>query len=220
MRRPVAYADTSAERDERKRKYDDLSKNNKNQQNKRQNTGQANTAGNSGRKSYAGSKPLCSKCNYNLFERTCRVFLRLDKWSCKLIGLLIFGAAPVARAPYRLAPSEMKELSEQLKELSDKGFIRPKQARARIASEDNIGVVEERGVERRFSSYTAGRFKEVFGRCVDAKRKVSLRNETLARSIGLGLSSDDKLHFVEEPLEIVGREVKWLKQSRIPLVKV
>ncbi|GKB79685.1 putative reverse transcriptase domain-containing protein [Tanacetum coccineum] len=35
------------------------------------------------------------------------------------------GAAPVAWAPYRLAPSEMKELAEQLKELSDKGFIRP-----------------------------------------------------------------------------------------------
>ncbi|GKG40077.1 hypothetical protein Tco_0466854, partial [Tanacetum coccineum] len=35
------------------------------------------------------------------------------------------GAEPVARAPYRLAPSEMKELSEQLKELSKKGFIRP-----------------------------------------------------------------------------------------------
>nr|GEW20557.1 hypothetical protein [Tanacetum cinerariifolium] len=30
-----------------------------------------------------------------------------------------------ARAPYRLAPSRMKDLSEQLKELSDKGFIRP-----------------------------------------------------------------------------------------------
>ncbi|GJZ48310.1 putative reverse transcriptase domain-containing protein [Tanacetum coccineum] len=38
---------------------------------------------------------------------------------------LIPGAAPVALAPYRLAPSEMKELSNQLKELSDKGFIRP-----------------------------------------------------------------------------------------------
>ncbi|GJX78643.1 putative reverse transcriptase domain-containing protein [Tanacetum coccineum] len=38
---------------------------------------------------------------------------------------LIPSAAPVARAPYRLAPSEMKELSEQLKEISDKGFIRP-----------------------------------------------------------------------------------------------
>nr|GEX04324.1 putative reverse transcriptase domain-containing protein [Tanacetum cinerariifolium] len=35
------------------------------------------------------------------------------------------GAAPVARAPYRLAPSEMKELSDQLKELADIGFIRP-----------------------------------------------------------------------------------------------
>ncbi|GJX65336.1 putative reverse transcriptase domain-containing protein [Tanacetum coccineum] len=38
---------------------------------------------------------------------------------------LIPGAAPVAQTPYRLAPSEMKELSDQLKELSDKGFIRP-----------------------------------------------------------------------------------------------
>ncbi|GKC00157.1 reverse transcriptase domain-containing protein, partial [Tanacetum coccineum] len=38
---------------------------------------------------------------------------------------LIPGAAHVARAPYRLAPAEMKELAEQLKELSKKGFIRP-----------------------------------------------------------------------------------------------
>ncbi|GJY81847.1 putative reverse transcriptase domain-containing protein [Tanacetum coccineum] len=36
---------------------------------------------------------------------------------------LIPGVAPVARAPYQLAPSEMKELSDQLKELSDKGWI-------------------------------------------------------------------------------------------------
>ncbi|GJR67947.1 hypothetical protein Tco_0014012 [Tanacetum coccineum] len=38
---------------------------------------------------------------------------------------LVPGAAPVARAPYRLAPSEMKELADQLQELSNKGFIRP-----------------------------------------------------------------------------------------------
>nr|GFB60901.1 putative reverse transcriptase domain-containing protein [Tanacetum cinerariifolium] len=38
---------------------------------------------------------------------------------------LIPRAAPIDRAPYRLAPSKMKELSEQLQELSDKGFIRP-----------------------------------------------------------------------------------------------
>nr|GEV10745.1 hypothetical protein [Tanacetum cinerariifolium] len=39
---------------------------------------------------------------------------------------LVLGATPVARAPYRLAPSEMQELSTQLQEFSDKGFIRPK----------------------------------------------------------------------------------------------
>ncbi|GJS08010.1 putative reverse transcriptase domain-containing protein [Tanacetum coccineum] len=38
---------------------------------------------------------------------------------------LVPGAAPVARAPYRLAPSEMKELSEQLQECFDIVFIRP-----------------------------------------------------------------------------------------------
>ncbi|GJS61569.1 hypothetical protein Tco_0656353 [Tanacetum coccineum] len=35
-----------------------------------------------------------------------------------------------------------------------------------------------------------------------------------------GLHLDDQLHFVEEPVEIVGREVKRLKRSRISLVKV
>ncbi|GJS99270.1 hypothetical protein Tco_0820440 [Tanacetum coccineum] len=38
---------------------------------------------------------------------------------------LVPGATPIARAPYGLASSEMKELSDQLKELSEKGFIRP-----------------------------------------------------------------------------------------------
>ncbi|GJW91097.1 hypothetical protein Tco_0168650 [Tanacetum coccineum] len=38
---------------------------------------------------------------------------------------LVPGAAPVARAPYRLAPAKMQEFSTQLQELSDRGFIRP-----------------------------------------------------------------------------------------------
>ncbi|GKE44089.1 hypothetical protein Tco_1471373 [Tanacetum coccineum] len=38
---------------------------------------------------------------------------------------LVPGATPVAKSPYRLAPSEMQELSEQLQELQDKCFIRP-----------------------------------------------------------------------------------------------
>ncbi|GJU42932.1 putative reverse transcriptase domain-containing protein [Tanacetum coccineum] len=64
----------------------------------------------------------CSKAQ-EYMAKGCQVFLQLDQWNSKID--LILGAAPVARAPYRLAPSELKELSEQLQELSDKGFIRP-----------------------------------------------------------------------------------------------
>ncbi|GJY02896.1 putative reverse transcriptase domain-containing protein [Tanacetum coccineum] len=38
---------------------------------------------------------------------------------------LILGAVPIVKSPYRLAPSELEEFSGQLKELQDKGFIRP-----------------------------------------------------------------------------------------------
>ncbi|KAD3336347.1 hypothetical protein E3N88_31866 [Mikania micrantha] len=39
--------------------------------------------------------------------------------------ILTPGAIPIAKAPYRLAPTEMQELSNQLQELLDRGFIRP-----------------------------------------------------------------------------------------------
>ena len=38
---------------------------------------------------------------------------------------LIPGTAPISKAPYRMAPTELKELKIQLQELLDKGFIRP-----------------------------------------------------------------------------------------------
>ncbi|GKF51916.1 hypothetical protein Tco_0148383, partial [Tanacetum coccineum] len=34
------------------------------------------------------------------------------------------------------------------------------------------------------------------------------------------LQVDDKLHFVEEPVEIIDRKVKQLRQSQVPIVKV
>ncbi|GKG63268.1 hypothetical protein Tco_0638915, partial [Tanacetum coccineum] len=37
---------------------------------------------------------------------------------------LVPGAMPIAKSPYRLAPPEMQELSGQVQELQDKGFIR------------------------------------------------------------------------------------------------
>nr|GEZ54521.1 putative reverse transcriptase domain-containing protein [Tanacetum cinerariifolium] len=108
---------------ENKKRLDNTSKNNQNQQqpNKRQNTGRAYTTRHGGKKHYSGSKPLCSKCNQH-HDGPCAPKCH----QCNRFGhLAVPGAAPVARAPYRLAPSRMKDLSEQLKELSDKGSIRP-----------------------------------------------------------------------------------------------
>nr|GFC38483.1 hypothetical protein [Tanacetum cinerariifolium] len=52
---------------ENKKRLDNTSKNNQNQQypNKRQNTGRAYTASHGEKKLYSGAKPLCSKCNYH-----------------------------------------------------------------------------------------------------------------------------------------------------------
>nr|GFC51945.1 putative reverse transcriptase domain-containing protein [Tanacetum cinerariifolium] len=49
--------------------------------------------------------------------------------------------------------------------------------------------------------------------------KKYLSDESLAISLD-EVHIDDKLRFVEEPLEVMDREVKRLKQSRIPIIKV
>nr|GEW04418.1 reverse transcriptase domain-containing protein [Tanacetum cinerariifolium] len=59
------------------------------------------------------------------YRRFIEGFSKVTKPMTKLNQKKVPGAAPVARAPYRLAPSRMKDLSKQLKELSDKGIIRP-----------------------------------------------------------------------------------------------
>ncbi|GKE48022.1 hypothetical protein Tco_1479280 [Tanacetum coccineum] len=46
-------------------------------------------------------------------------------WEIEFRIELIPRAVPIAKSPYRLAPSELEEFSGQLKELQDKGFIRP-----------------------------------------------------------------------------------------------
>nr|GEW51907.1 putative reverse transcriptase domain-containing protein [Tanacetum cinerariifolium] len=57
--------------------------------------------------------------------RTYRPYGIFQKFFQKICLDLVTGDAPIAQSPFWLAPSEMQELSAQLKELSDKGFIRP-----------------------------------------------------------------------------------------------
>ncbi|GJZ55456.1 putative reverse transcriptase domain-containing protein [Tanacetum coccineum] len=52
-----------------------------------------------------------------------------------------------------------------------------------------------------------------------SKLKKCIADEPLAIPLER-IQVDDKLHFIEEPVEIMDREVKRLKQSRIPIVKI
>nr|GEW01710.1 reverse transcriptase domain-containing protein [Tanacetum cinerariifolium] len=164
--------------------------------------------------------------------------------------LIIRGAAPVARAPYRLAPSKMQELSNQLQELADRGFIRPRLhvdpvkieavknwASPTTPTEIRQCVIQFRKQGKHNPRYI-GPFKilERIGpmaykvvlleelknvqntfhvsnlkKCVSGESLVILMKE---------LWLDDNLNFVEEPVEIMDREVKQQKQIRIPIVKV
>ncbi|GJY05812.1 reverse transcriptase domain-containing protein [Tanacetum coccineum] len=238
------------------------------------------------------------------------------------------GAAPVARAPYQLAPAEMQELSTQLQELSDRGFIRPRPPLKGIADcyahpsqtpnantqlqnqlmdkklhvkaqecleyrgdgktfQEGIVKVENQKpgnhtrtrkenqlktdwmalygrsvptpicwAEVRDNSLTVQRFiHETTERIVQIKSHIQaardrqksyadVRRKPLEFQVGdkvmlkvspcemkchadepLAISLDeiqvdDKLHFIEEPVEIMDREVKRLKQSRILIIKV
>nr|GEY76091.1 putative reverse transcriptase domain-containing protein [Tanacetum cinerariifolium] len=102
---------------------------------------------------------------------------------------LIPGATPVARAPYLLAPSEMKELV-----LEKVGTVAYK-----------LELLQE--LSRVHNTFHVSSLKKCYS---DDPLTVPLD----------GLRIDDQLHFIEEPVEIMDREVKRLKRSRIPLVKV
>ncbi|GJY85252.1 hypothetical protein Tco_0499278 [Tanacetum coccineum] len=216
---------------------------------------------------------------------------------------LVYGATPVAKSSYRLVPSEMQELSEQLRELQDKGFIRPSHSlwgepvlfvkkkdgsfHATESVRDVIGfeycLTSSSGWTKSPVLWAAIRESSLIGPelVLETTNNVVLIKENLkaARDLRFGkkgklapryvgpfeileriglvayklrlpeelnsvhdtfhvsnlkkyladanlhvslneIKIDKNLHFVEEPIEIMDCEVKSLKRSRIPLVKV
>nr|GEY04938.1 hypothetical protein [Tanacetum cinerariifolium] len=163
---------------------------------------------------------------------------------------LIPGDAPVARAHYRLAPSEMKELSDQLQELSEKGFIRPSSlpwgapviVDRLTKSAHFLPMREDDSMEKLTKLY----LKEVVTRhgipisiIFDRDPRLELPQQLSRVHSTFHVSNlkkclsdeplanpldelhiDDKLCFVEELVEIMDREIKRLRKIHIPIIKV
>nr|GEU79239.1 putative reverse transcriptase domain-containing protein [Tanacetum cinerariifolium] len=129
------------------------------------------------------------------------------------------GAAPVAHAPYRLAPSEMKELSNQLQELANQGVIQfGKQGKLNPRYIAPFKILEWIGPVA-YRIELPEELKNVHNTFHVSNLKKYLSDESL-RVPMKELRLDGKLNFVEEPVEIMDRDVKQLRQSRIPIVKV
>nr|GEY30503.1 reverse transcriptase domain-containing protein [Tanacetum cinerariifolium] len=144
---------------------------------------------------------------------------------------LIPEAMPVAKSPYRLAPTEMQELPNQLKELKEKGkanvvadaLSRQERLKLRLIlvaqnEEGYFYIVERVGPV----AYRLRLPQELVG-VHDTFYVSNLKKYLADVNLQVPLEEvkiDDKLHFVEEPMEIIDREVKKLKKSRIPIVKV
>ncbi|GJV62037.1 reverse transcriptase domain-containing protein [Tanacetum coccineum] len=164
---------------------------------------------------------------------------------------LIPGAAPVARTPYRLAPSEMQELSNQLQELTDRGlhvdpakieavknWTSPTTPTEGEEQESASQLLKQKLCEAPILALPEGNdnfvvycnaslqglelpeeLSSIHNTFQFSNLKKCLSDESLVIPMK-ELQLNDKLNFVEEPVEVMDHEIKQLKRSRIPIVKV
>ncbi|GJZ06060.1 putative reverse transcriptase domain-containing protein [Tanacetum coccineum] len=115
---------------------------------------------------------------------------------------LILGAIPVVKSPYRLAPFEMEELSGQLRELQDKGFIRPSSSPwGALTREEHKGylglVLELLNKERLYAK---------FSKCEFWLREVQFLRHVIN---GDGIHIDhSKIEAIAQPLNVLTQKSK------------
>nr|GEV21785.1 reverse transcriptase domain-containing protein [Tanacetum cinerariifolium] len=130
------------------------------------------------------------------------------------------GAPPVALAPYRLAPSEMQELSDQLQELADRELladydseIRYHPGKANVVADALTGKILAINAECfrigpvAYKLELPEKLSNVHNTFHVSNLKKCLSDESLVIPMK-ELQLDEKLNFVEEPVEIMDREVK------------
>ncbi|GJU86954.1 reverse transcriptase domain-containing protein [Tanacetum coccineum] len=212
---------TLAERQaENKRKLDN---NNQAQQQspKRQNVAQAYAAGTGERKEYAGTLPLCNRCKLH-HNGPCTV----KCGNCKKIGHMTRDCRNHAAARNQRTltyyecgnPGHYRSDCPELNNQNHGNKVVGTRARGLVhalgggEADQDLNDMEDdiRVVRFRKRGKLNPRYVKPFKCYADEPLDVPLD----------GLHFDDKLQFVEEPVEIMDREVKRLKQSRITIVKV
>nr|GEX90459.1 reverse transcriptase domain-containing protein [Tanacetum cinerariifolium] len=187
------------------------------QQNRRQETFRSYAPTPTENSGYTRNHPMCKKCTLHhtgpctIKCNTCNKLGHITR-NCRNKGPATGRAAPVARAPYRLAPSEMQELSNQLQELADQGVIRfGKQGKLNPRYIRPFEILERIGpvaykleLPEELSNVHSTFYVSNLKKCLSDESLVILMKE---------LRLDDKLNFVEEPVEIMDREVKQLKEK-------
>nr|GEU51111.1 putative reverse transcriptase domain-containing protein [Tanacetum cinerariifolium] len=242
--------------DEKKRKLDNTSKNNQNQQqpNKRQNTGRAYAAWYGEKKHYSGSKPLCSKYNY-YHDGPCAPKCH----KCNRVGHLARDCRSSTNANttniQKGNGASQKDTCYESKDLvvycdaSHKGFsdvvMQKEKTKARkpknIKKEDVGGMLVENSKDLKKVRMEKLKPRTDGTLCLNGRSWLpcygDLRTGKLnPRYVGpfkvlekigkvsykLELPEElSRVHnMFHEPVEIMDREVKRLKRSQIPLVKV
>ncbi|GJZ27909.1 putative reverse transcriptase domain-containing protein [Tanacetum coccineum] len=112
---------------------------------------------------------------------------------------LVPGAAPVARAPYRLSLTKLQELSTQLQELSDKGFLRPNQKELNMRQRRWLELLSDYDCEIRYHPGKANVVADALSR---KERLKPLRVRALVLTISLNL-----------PVQILEAQVEARKEE-------
>nr|GEY54903.1 putative reverse transcriptase domain-containing protein [Tanacetum cinerariifolium] len=235
---------------ENKRKDDDSSRNNQQQPPKKQNVARAYTAGHGEKKAYTGDLPLCTKCNYHHTGQCapkCGKCKRDASPDSNVITEFSYNNsyhASIKAAPFEAlygrkcrspvcwaevgdaqltGPEIIHETTKKIIQIKSRiqaahdrqksyADLKRKPMDFQVGDRVMLKVSPWKGVVR------LGKRGKLNPRYIGPFKKC-LSDESLVIPLD-DLRIDDKLHFVKKPVEIMDRETKQLKRSRILIIKV